>query len=181
MQVKDILRDCLKKLSIADFLDEATYTSVQNALVSRLLDCLNLIYQEVASDYFPLTFSESVTLDGAVLNYSTLSNRLIKPISLENNGKNIVFVTLPSGIESDFIGEATLTYNYLPATLNISSSIDDYRLTGGLLSDGVIGEYYFLDSVFDLAAAYDTKFRKDLSWVSTKGREIKVKERRWGM
>ncbi|HKL94055.1 MAG TPA: hypothetical protein VJZ69_02085 [Clostridia bacterium] len=180
MTVKEILSDCLKKLNITNFLNEETFTTSQSAIANRLLDCLNLIYQEVVTDYFPLVYSESITLDGNLVPYSTLVHRLLKPISLKNDGKNIAFITLPTGIESKYMGTATLFYNYLPTELTLDSNIDDCRLTCGLLSDGVMGEYYFLDSVFELAAAYDNKFRKDLSWATTKGREIMIKPRRWG-
>lgn len=179
MKVKEILSDCLKKLSITNFLNEGNYTTAQTALANRLLDCLNLIYQEVVTDYFPLSFLESVSVDKELL-YTSLSYRLIKPISLKKDGKNIAFNALPSSIKCNFCGDAVFCYNYLPPALTIDSSIEDYRLTSGLLSDGVVGEYYFLDSVFELAAAYDTKFRKDLSFAATKGREIKIKARRWG-
>jgi hypothetical protein len=181
MQVKDILRDCLKKLNHADFLDKDNPTDEETALLNRLLDCLNLIYQEIVTDYFPLSAQERVQLNGSLLKYSTLEYRLIKPVKLEINGKNIAFTALPSGIECQETGEATLTYHYLPEALTVESQIDDYRLTGGLLSNGVLGEYYFLDSVFDMAQAYDAKFRSDLSWAAVKGREIKIKARRWGI
>jgi len=180
MQVKDILRDCLKKLNRADFLENETPTEQETALLSRLLDCLNLVYQEIVTDYFPLSVVEEVQLNGSLFRYSELEHRLIKPIKLEKDGKNITFTAAPSGIYCGAVGTAAFTYCYLPEALDAGSEIDDYRLTSGLLSNGVLGEYYFLDSVFDMASAYDAKFRNDLSWAAAKGREIKIKARRWG-
>lgn len=179
MQVKEILKDCLKKLGIPDFTEKETLTPEEDALKNRLINCLNLIYQEIVSDYFFLTFEEEITLNGDIFKYSDLSKRLIKPLKLVLDGKSIEFTVLPSGIKCEKFGEAVFSYNYLPESLDFDSLIEDYRLTSGLLSNGVLGEYYFLDSVFDLASSYDSKFRSDLSWAASKGREIKVKARRW--
>jgi chitinase len=53
------------------------------------------------------------------------------------------------------------------------------RLTVGALSDGALGEYYFQNKTFDLAKSFDSDFRAQIGVLRYKGKNVRVKARRW--
>lgn len=179
MLVKEVIGECLVKLGKENFIDEAELTDEQQALVDRLLAALNIAYKEAVTEFIPLYCEEDVTVSGGVIDISGLSRRILYPVALSSGGRARKVWVRPEGLSADAEGRATLRYAYLPEDVTLSSDIADMRLTAGVLSDGVIGEYYLADKVFEIAEAYETSFREALSAVRYKGRPMTLGAGRW--
>ena len=87
MTIKSILKIAglfLGKNDIISALDLENLSSASQSVqdeIDFLIKCLNLSYQEVASDYVPLLYREKVTLTDWKLNFSSLTKTLVDVIS----------------------------------------------------------------------------------------------------
>ncbi len=181
MTVKTIIGECLAKMRQENFLDNQSYTAAQQELFSHLLSALNITYREITTEYLPLLIDETVVVSDGEYAPSGLTKTIVYPVGLvDKNGVKHAFKTYPDAIRTDFSGEATLAYAYLPEEfLDIEEEIGDLRLTQGLLSDGTLAEYYYENKVFDLADSYDRNYRNAVTKLRYKGREIKIRARGW--
>lgn len=182
MLVKDILSKCLIKSGQEDFTANESYTEAQQAVAGKLLACINIAYREAAVEYLPLITEESVILRQGEADLTVLTKTLLYPLALrDSNGVKHVYRTYPSTLKSDFDGQAVLEYAYIPSEVGIDDEIVHMRLSVDILADGALAEYYFQNRVFDLASSHDEDFRNTISMLRYKGREIRTKERRWGV
>ncbi len=180
MNVKDIIKTCLVKMGADNFLDNETLSDSQQETVDKLVDSFNVAYVDAVS-FLPLTTTESVIADDKVIDLTTLSKQIIYPVRLEDkNGVKHRYHVLPTELTTDFKGEGKLTYAYSPEKYAIEDQIEDLRFTKEILADGTLGVYYFSLRAFDLANAHDESFREGVKRLKYKGREIAIKERRWG-
>lgn len=182
MKVKDIIGVCIEKMGKESFVNNLTYTPEQQTLIDSLLRAMNIVYREITAEYLPQYTSEDVTVNDGVVDILHLTQTMLYPVKLtDKNGVKHTMKNFATGIESDFSGTGTLLYAYLPDKLALNDSIGDLRLNLNVMADGTLSEYYFQDKVFDLATAYDTKFRLSISALRYKGKSINLKERRWGI
>ncbi len=182
MKVKDIIGLCLEKMGKENFVENLSYSSEEQAMVDCLLRATNIVYREISTEYLPQYVTENVSVIDGVVDIAHLSQTILYPAKLtDTNGDKRKIKNLATSIETDFSGTGILTYAYLPDALSLSDNVDDLRLNVNIMSDGALSEYYFQDKVFDLANAYDTKFRSAISMLRYKGRNINIKQRRWGV
>lgn len=179
MLVKDVLGECLVKMGRENFLSESDLSDAEQTLADRLLAALNIAYREAVTEYIPLYAEEEVAASDGEIDVSSLSRRILYPVSFTADGKRRRFWPRPDGLAADYSGKGVLRYAYLPDEAAITDEIEDMRLTPSALSDGTLAEYYFQDKVFDLAEAYDTSFREALSAVRYKGRPMRLGAGRW--
>lgn len=179
MKVKEIIRECLIKLGLEDFTQKTAFGEDERILFDRLLNALNIMQKEIASEYLPRLFEEEIFTQDGKIPLSALSKTLLYPVKIISDGVKRAFRTLPSGIVCDCKGKATLIYAYVPEDLTASDDFGDCRLSSGVLSDAVLGEYCLENKVFDMARFYDEKFRAAVSALRYKGRELKLKCGRW--
>ncbi len=181
MTVRELFKLCLKKMGVDDFSANElnTFDANQFEIYEKFLSSLNVVLSEIAIHYFHQFEKEQIVFDGKKFLFSKLSKRIVKVTGLDAGGSKLSYEVFPSGIESDFEGTATITYEFLPNEVGLESIIDDYRLTSNLLVDGVLSEIYFGDGVYDLASNYDSKFRKNLLRYKQSEKERFVKPRRW--
>lgn len=179
MFVKDVLGECLIKMGRENFLSESDLSDAEQALADRLLAALNIAYREAVTEYIPLYAEEEVVASEGEIDVSSLSRRILYPVSFTADGKRHRLWLRPEGLIAEYGGKGVLRYAYLPDEAAMADEIEDMRLTPSVLSDGALAEYYFQDKVFDLAEAYDTSFREALSVVRYKGRPMRLGAGRW--
>ncbi len=180
MKIKDIVGECLVKMGQTDFSNEQTLDTQQTELKNKLVAAINIAYREIVSEYLPLYFTENVEFEDGKLEASKLSKKILYPVKVIQNGEKRAFSSQTDCITCDAIGECELTYAYMPSSpLAFEDEINDMRLTVGTLSDGALGEYYFQNKMFDLANSFDTDFRAKIGTLRYRGRNIRIKARRW--
>lgn len=179
MLVKDVIGECLIKMDGLSFIENEIYTEAQQAQIDRLLGALNIAYREIVTQYLPLIYEQEIEFVGGEFDYDNLVKPMLYPVKAETDGVKIKIKTGIGKLKSDFSGKAVLCYAYLPEALILTDTIDNIRLTKGVLSDAALAEYYFEDRVFELAASFDEKFRSVLSALRYKGKELRVKAPGW--
>ncbi|HPD01785.1 MAG TPA: hypothetical protein P5161_04210 [Eubacteriales bacterium] len=180
MTVKQILGRCLVKLGETDFTSKPMLSESETATLDRLLSAANFIYHEICANYLPQIHTEAVELDGSgELQYSALERRIIRPLRLIKDGYLKYFKGGATKLQSDFSGAAELVYSYLPPDLALNDTVDDTRLLPWIFEDGICGEYAFQNGLYEMAAAFDTKFRDAAARQKYRGRNITWRARRW--
>lgn len=182
MKIKNVIGECLIKMGKPNIVNKTTFDDDETETISKLLAALNIAYREIVTEYLPLIYTQTVCMKDKSVKTSVLEKKIICPISLMFYNEKKPMKIYPDRIESDFDGDATLTYSYMPdIDLVLDDEISDMRLTQSALADGALSEYYFADKMFDLAKSFDTDFRAQMSMLRYKGRRIIIKRRRWGI
>ncbi len=181
MTAKFLLARCLEKINVTDFLDKSSYTNYDKSILDPLLKAMNIVYEEFICDYFPLITDEEVNLKNGVCLTKSLEKQIIYPISLMKDGQKVAFVAEVNGIRADIEGKATLRYAYMPAEkIDVNGEIEMGLMPLDTLTDGIVAQYYLINKAFDLAQLYDARYRKKLWALRYKGKNLMLKERRWG-
>lgn len=181
MVLKDILADCILKLGYSDSVDitAETLSAADQKIVNRLVQCANIVYAEIATDYIPIIVKETVTLDNGVIDIAELANRLLYVVSVKQNGVAKRFRLYSSYIESTFSGEAVIEYASLPETMAVNSEVPETRLPAWLFAEGICAEYCYAENLTDMSVAFDNKFREDICKLKNKSDSRYVKARGW--
>ena len=181
MTVKQIVEECVVKMGLDNFINNQTYTSDEQKLVARLVFNVNVVYREIVTSYLPLIDCADVQIEGGEYVFANLTGvRILYPVRLVAEDRDIKFKTYATKLKCDYEGEAKLYYAYLPAAdFAFTDSIDDARITSQVVCAGVLAEYYFQNKVFDLAKSFDLDYRAGLSVLKYKGRSMYLNGGRW--
>ncbi len=191
MDVKEILRLAVLFTDQKELLeDEYFLTTVpeeyeideeKQEKIKELLECLNLVYGEITTDYLPLEFKEQVTFSGDKLDFNTLSKTLTNVVGLKNSlGKNLKFKIFPTHIEAK-VSKAELSYYFQPEPLELTSSISLFgqRVPARVFAFGVAMEYFFLQAQSTEALIWENRYKNALLGLIRKKHNITLPSRRW--
>lgn len=180
MRIKDVVGECLVKMGEENFVDNATYSDDEKALVNKILGAMNIAYREIVYEYLPLVVTEKVNVVGGKIDADDLNENILYPVSVKRNGEKMSFYTDATCIYVSGDGAAEIKYAYMPSKmLALDDNINDMRLSVSILSDAALAEYYFQEKVFELAKSFDADFRAQIGLVRYKGRALRIKRRRW--
>ena len=181
MKLEKILKTCLAKMGEKDFLGNENLTDSEKDTRDRLVESFNIAYTDAVCEYMPLIITEKVTIKGGNVDCTGLSKQLIYATKLtDRNGVKHRFRLMPTTITTDFDGEGVLEYAYAPDRVELDGEVNDIRFTADILADGTLATYYFSLREYDISSAYYDDFVYALNKLKNKGRNIVVKERRWG-
>ncbi|MGN0795897.1 MAG: hypothetical protein ACI4MT_02945 [Christensenellales bacterium] len=177
MEVTEIIGQCLKMIGEQDFVaGSASLNDEQIRLRDRLVDCLNFVIREVATNYIHFEITEKVKFLNGEVFCTDLAETYMKAVRLERNGRQETFVTCSDRIKANFDGDADLTYRYIPQAVGLYHSLDDYRLKIDFLVNGVLSYYYFSCGMYDLSEHFEKKF---INGVKREIPSIVLPQRRW--
>ncbi|MDR3217219.1 MAG: hypothetical protein LBT55_07455 [Clostridiaceae bacterium] len=182
MTIKQLLGNVLRKLGYEDFTAKTVYGADEEEMIDKLLYAADSVYKEIRTCYLPIEFTENVTTDAnGFLPYSTLSRNIIAPRKLTVDGKEKGFVGGATGLKTSFVGGATLTYAYMPDALTLEGDTPGGSLPDWVLEEGTAGEYAFREGLYDVASAFDGRFRESMARIKYRGGYPKIPARRWGL
>ncbi len=188
MSVKDIIKlvaiylqqeDILELSEMGGEVTEPTDLTEKN--LELLTRCLNLVYDEVATDYLPLKTVEELTVTDGVIELDTLTKRLINVIRLTDvNDCSVRYKLYPTSIETS-TGNVNLEYSYMPDSVTIDDDIESFsgKLTKRIIAYGVASEYCLISGLYDEASLWEKRFKDALLIASRKKSDVTVKARRW--
>lgn len=180
MKIKDVVGECLVKMGQTDFSNEQNLDAQQIELKNQLLAAINIIYREIVSEYLPLYHTQKVAVKGGKIDCNSLEKKILYPVKVVRNGEKQSYFSGADCVHCNVEGEVEITYAYMPSKpLAFEDEIVDMRLTSGVLSDGALGEFYFQNKTFDLAKSFDSDFRAKIGVLRYKGKNLRIKARRW--
>jgi hypothetical protein len=186
MTVKEIIKLVCEFIGEKELLaklkstEEVSFTTREQEKLDTLVDCFNLVNQEIASDYLPFMTKEDVVANGGVLNFADLSKVVINIYEVKNRfGMNLKFKVFPSFIEIN--GKAkSVVYSFLPTDLTLESDVEMMcGLSARIYAYGVASEYLLVDGVSEDAEIWEERFKESLFVLGRKRGEHLMPKRTW--
>ena len=179
MQVKNVIKlacEMTDNNDLKDAIDNNDLTDEQQVAVDCLVGCFNLINNEIASEYIPLLHKEIKKIQDFKVNFDDFSKKMLEIISIKDKlGRNVKYKLFDSYLMVK-ANEVEIVYSYLPENVSLSDEINSF-LPERVYAYGIAREYLFLQSMFDDAQLWDSRFKNSLKVLTRKKGEIKMPKR----
>ena len=188
MKAKEIIKNVCVYLGKEEILQSNLFeeggdelSSIQNVTVERMINCLNLITSEIASDYLPILQEKEITFKNGEINVYEIDENIQEIISIKSKfGKNLRYKYLGDKIIC-LTTNAIITYKVYPKEVKIDDDVESFggRLSARVIAYGVASEYCYLEMLYDDATIWESRFKNALLINARKKGEIKLKKRGW--
>ena len=188
MLAKNVIKNVATYLNLTNLLNSVFLdgdnqpTKQDEAEINTLLSCLNLVINQVATEYINLKNKIKISSISGKIYYSALSsNVVVDVLTVTKNGSPVRFEVCADHIKT-VSGDLEVEFVYQPSSCSsVLSNIDfeNFKINERVLSYGVVAEYCFLNGNYDDAAIWDNRFKNSLSNLNRARREIKIKQRLW--
>lgn len=181
MQVKDIVKRAAKNLGREDLVEslEADRTAGE---AGTLIDCYNLVENEIALEYLPLKAEEEFTPAEGGIVYARFSHAPVNVVKVQDRrGVRVDFELLPALLRlPEGVGPVRVLYAYAPAKKELSDASEfTEKVSERLLSYGVASEFCLMRGQYSEAAVWERKYREALRAACSSSGTLRVRARRW--
>ncbi len=178
MTVREVLL-----LSAAFLDDEALLSAVSDGAAegeaATLLECFNVIENEIALDDYPLKRTEKLSFMNGFLPFSAFSSPPIDVCSVQAGGERIKFALTCDGVRSD-CAEAEVTYCYAPSKKGIDGTSEHGgKISARLMAFGIVSEYCFIKGRYEEGKLWGIHYRNALRSAGILRHPLSVRSRRW--
>lgn len=171
MKVLDVLEAASTYLNLRDdfdyYFNEDNSTAPSQAIQDEfavLLKAFNFMVKKIASEFVVLKYSEDVEFVSDSFSISSLTKDVGRILSVKVLNKSKKFWIENGYIKTNFSGQATVKYSYLPQ--DFASNADFNIFSGYLgittLALGVLCEYFLIKNNFDAHSVWNQKFEESL-------------------
>ncbi len=145
-----------------------------------LLRCYNIVENEIALDYLPLTAEETVVCSTGALPYTSFMRSPVSILSITDEyGNKLPFTVFPEYVRLR-AGTAVATYSYSPESKRISDYSDySARVGERTFAYGVACEYCLVSGLYEEALVWDKKYKDALLCAQNASRPRVIRSRRW--
>ena len=166
MTVREVLVIASQFLNIEDDVKEyiAQDDGVENGskTFKTLFNALNIVYKEIASDYFALMTEEEIMVQNNKIFYFDLKNepKDIYSISSIDNVSKYKFKTFDEYVKLSCNGLVKIVYSYMPKDVKITDLLQTFggKITTRTFALAVASEYCFISNIFDDAKVWHERF-----------------------
>lgn len=178
MTVREVL------LLAAAFLDDSGLASAVSGSTADgeagvLVNCFNVVENEIALDDYPLKKTETLQFSKGILPYTSFSAPPVDVCAVESGGIRQRFKLTPEGVKCD-CRTADVTFTYAPKKKDIADTSElDGKISPRLVALGVASEYCFIKGRTDEAKIWGVKYREALRAAGILRHPLSVRSRRW--
>lgn len=182
MTVKEILIAAAENLGFADKVSaylNGTSTDAE-AEAKNLLRCFNIVENELALDYLPLTCEEEILSEAGVIYFSEFTRSIVRVLKVQDRfGNDVPFKLFPKYLKTQ-PRQVTITYTYTPYEKNFDDE-SDFVLHASvrMLAYGVAAEYSLAIGLFEEAAVWEKKYKDAISAAYRATKSKTIRARRW--
>lgn len=181
MGVREIILLAATQVGIVDeveaYFDGLNDNGEKNA--DLLLTCFNVVENELALDYLPLTMEQSVTSTGKVFYTSLYRNAVRITEVVDENGQSVPFKLYASYMQVQS-GNLIVRYTYTPSQKGLNESSDfSAPVSERLIAYGVAAEYCMATGLLSEAAVWDKKYKEGIEAIRRVPTAKRIQERRW--
>lgn len=149
-----------------------------------LIRCANIVIKEIASDYLPLTETETAEVKDCGICFDALKRRASDVIFVADadSGIKMQYSCSPTHIiiSDPKIKSATVKYRYIPADIGADGDCPIFPSVGAkTLAMGICAEYALIEGAYEKSVMFADRFKEDMRAAARKKGEIKIKPRRW--
>lgn len=146
----------------------------------RLLECFNLVENELALDYLPLYAEDVFETKTGRLEFAAFKFAPVRIVRVMNQeGESVRFSVFPEYVKTE-VGKWTVRYTYTPETKLIGGESDYVlQVSQRLLVYGVLAEYCLGEGMFEEATIWDKKYKEAVKCACKSIPCTRLKSRRW--
>lgn len=188
MTVKEIIKNVCIYLGKEELLNSSFFetngqelTKQQTKDINKMVECLNYVTEELATEYLPIIKTKQIKLTSGVINLNEIDEDLMEIISVKTiNGRTLRYlisndkmICLATNVE--------ISYKVYPKTLDVNSMAENFggKISARVIAYGVASEYCFLEMLYDDATLWESRYKNALLVASRKKCELKIKKRGW--
>ena len=189
MKAKEILKNVCVYLGKEEILSSSIFeengeelTEEQMAEVNKIIKCINLVQEEIATEYLRVLKEKEVTLTNGEIDARNIDENIFEIISIKNKfGKSLKYKYVNGKIVC-LTNKAIITYSTYPkSVVGLEDDVESFagKISARVLGYGVASEYCYLEMLYDDATIWETRFKNALLVLARKKGEIKLKKRGW--
>ena len=145
-----------------------------------MLECFNLIENELALDYLPLYAEEKVSSGTGEIFYKDFTKDVVRIIGVTDASGEAKGYTLCADHLITTAGTSNIFYTYTPKAKKIDEESDFYLyVSPRLLAYGVVAEYYLTIGMTEEAAVWDKKYKDAIEALYRSKSDARIAARRW--
>lgn len=183
MTVKEVILTAATELGFKDDVEnyfDGQVSDLNKRKSELLLDCFNLVENEVALDYLPLYAEDELYSETGVVEYAAMERSVVRVLRVTDEwGNPVRFTVFPEYIKAQ-PGKLKVAYTYAPSKKTMDGESDfRVQVSARLLAYGVAAEYALATGLYEESAVWDKKY-KDAITAAYKARPSrKLRSRRW--
>ncbi len=182
MKVQEVVMTAAMELGIAD--DVRSYLDAGNEVGKKqaelLLECFNLVENELALDYLPLCAEDTVDSASGKISYLMMRYAPVRVIKVTDEwGNSTAFSIFPDYLSTQ-PGRVKISYTYTPEKKTMTDKSDfEMQVSVRLMAYGVAAEYALATGLFEEAAIWDKKYKEAIKATYTTQPCRRIESRRW--
>lgn len=188
MKAKEIIKNVCIYLGKDEILSSSIFeengedvSGMDYLTVSRMLNALNLITEEIASDYLPIIKEKTIELVNGEIDVKQIDENFLEIVGIKNKfGKSLRYRYVNGKIVC-LASTVTITYKVYPNKITLDGDAEDFggRLSARVIAYGVASEYCYLEMLYDDASIWESRFKNSLLIACRKKGELMLKKRGW--
>ena len=183
MKVKDVILEAASTLGIdvegieAYIIGDDDYYAKE---AERLLDCYNLVENELALDYLPLYAEDELETETGRLEFAAFQYAPIRIVRVINEeGESEKYSLFPEYLKTQ-PGKFKVRYSYSPERKTYDGECDYVlNVSERLVYYGILAEYCLGEGRFEEASAWDKKYKDAITAACKTVPCTRLKSRRW--
>ncbi len=155
--------------------------TVEERTLNLLMRCFNLVYSEIATDYFPLICQEKITVQNGNYKLSDLENRLYKLVKIEDEDYKEPKFKIYDNVLYVKNGTYTIVYSFVPTKCSLNSEVNNFngKIVDRIFAYGINKEYCFISGLYEEAESYRLKFEDCIKLCKSNQKNLTLYKRRW--
>ena len=183
-RVKNVVQLAARMIGVEEMTDGYFNGSVSEEgtrIVQGLVNCFNLVENELAVDYLPLVCEDTLSTDEeGVIEYARLSKKIAYVIAVHDEwGNRACEKRMPTHVKLE-PGKYVVRYAALPTEKGAEGFCEyEAGVSERLMAYGVAAEYCLHKGLYAEHAAWDKKYRDALAAACKSRKGVQLKERAW--
>lgn len=146
-----------------------------------LLKCLNLIVNEISTDYLPIYKQKELKISEKHIKLTEIDENIYQIVKITDKyGVNLKFKIINGEllVDSDFI---KIVYTSFAQQCFLDGDVENFNnlMPDRVLAYGVSMEYSFMNSLYDDAKIWESRYKNALLILSAKKHNLNMPARRW--
>ncbi len=188
MKAKEIIKNVCVYLGKEEILNSNLFeeggtslTNQENLEIGKMVNCINLVTEEIATEYIPLLRQKEMTLQNGQIEVFEIDPNIHEIVSIKSKfGRELKYKLINNKVIC-FATNVVVTYKAHPTKITLESEAETFggKLSARILAYGVASEFCFLEMLYEDATIWENRFKNALFVNARKKGELKLKKRGW--
>lgn len=175
------VNDCVKLAAVELGISEALESGeAAEKILSLLVKCYNIVENELALDYLPLTAEDEVETATGTVEFSVLKENAVRICKVaDESGEAVKFKLFPTYLKTQ-PGKLKIWYTYTPQEKVADDKCEcALGVSARMIAYGVAAEYCLCMSLYEESAVWDKKYKGAIEAVYKATPSKRIQSRRW--